>query len=80
MKKKLNFKKETISNLENHQMKYVNGGETGIECYFTHDINCPFSKACMTEDCGCTLGEPCIVGTAISYSCITAKTAIMCVD
>ncbi|MFA8300512.1 MAG: class I lanthipeptide [Hyphomicrobiales bacterium] len=62
MKKKLQLRKETIANLENHEMKALNGGKK--ETYI-----CLGTSDCNTTDCGCSEGDPCIALTFITYSC-----------
>ncbi|MFA8300511.1 MAG: class I lanthipeptide [Hyphomicrobiales bacterium] len=53
MKKKLQLRKETIANLENHEMKAVNGGIDTLLCN-EKTIRCVETLICKTDNCGCT--------------------------
>ncbi|MFA8300509.1 MAG: class I lanthipeptide [Hyphomicrobiales bacterium] len=60
MKSKLKLKKEVIANLENFEMKALNGG-------FLKTVDCLKTTACRTADCGCSKS---ICPDVITYSCV----------
>ena len=60
MKKKLQLRKETIANLENYEMKAVNGG-------IKRTFLCLETTQCKTADCGCSKS---ICPTVITHSCV----------
>ncbi|MFA8300508.1 MAG: class I lanthipeptide [Hyphomicrobiales bacterium] len=60
MKKKLNLKKETIANLENFEMKAINGAEK-------ETFICLKTIICKTADCGCSKD---MCPTVITHSCV----------